>query len=234
MIEKIKRVQNGEYELISEIISENQQFIYSFIEKYKNIFDDYEDLKQEAICIYIYLIKRYNFNYYFSTYINTKMKQYINKYILSNIDRINNIEDRIYISKYLYNKCTVYLKHKPTIYEFNNYLRIKSIYAYQIFNYATTNSKYLSYDDSLYGEMDYNLDTVERKADSELFRDNFLKKLLTKKQAMAIIQYFGFDGKFYKLTDLGKMENTSKQTISDRVEKGKMKIKKIIKEYGGY
>ena len=226
----IKRIQNGEDELLEKLIVEKEEFIYSFIEMYKEMFDDYDELKQEAVCVYIYLIKRFNFNCYFSTYITTKMRQYINKFILSNLDRINSIDDRIMISQYFYNKCKNHIKSEPTREALRFYLNIKNIYVEQIINYAKNVGSYISYNHSLYGEVDENYEVVERFVDSDLFMKNILKKYLTKKQAESIIMNFGFIDRPKSLVYLGKLENTSKQTISDRVEKGKMKIKKLIEE----
>lgn len=228
MLEIIKRIQNGENNLIGSLINSNEEFIYSYAEKYKDIFDDYEELKQEAICIFIYLIKCYKFNCYFSTFISTKMNMYMNRFILSNMERIPKIEDRITLSKYFYNKCTKYLNYKPTLSELRRYLGIKKIYVEQLFNYACEKASYIDYKDGICGFVDENYELVERNLDSELFKEKVLKSSLTKKQAESLILNYGFNSKPKSFVEIGKIENTSRQTIFDRVENGKTKLKKVL------
>lgn len=115
MYDIIFRIQNGEKDLLEQFIIDNMEYIYSITKKYYNLFDDYEDLAQEAIIGFVKAVYNYNDKLdFYKQYAILWINNYIKRYILDNINLISDIDKRYFFAMDIYDRCKNKYKHEPT------------------------------------------------------------------------------------------------------------------------
>ena len=230
MEEIIKRIQNGEKELLNDILKDNIEYIYSYTYKYYGIFNDYEDLVQVAMLAFVKAVYSYKFNGYFLTsHANLWITKNIERYILRNLDNINDIEEKYKICINIYEKCITYYKHEPNAIEVSRYTNsnetIGSTILNVVNNYDVENKKY---EDELYID-DTEAESLKR-LESDLFIKKYIDGTLTDNQKKVIMYKYGFYDRCYRESEISEKLGVSRQCVSNCHEYAIKKLKKKYKE----
>lgn len=233
MNEIIKRIQNGEEHLLNDLIIDNMDYIYSFTKKYYGIFEDYEELVQEAIIAFIESVYKYDFKKCFlNPYASIKIYYRVNKYVYENLYRICDYEKRYKIVSKLYGKCKNCIGHEPSPRELSRYYRIDIRFAEEILNIYNTKDFYLNIKNYKNYYQDYSIEEVERNVNTEIMSNRIKRSNLTTKQKELILTKFGFkDGKSYTFEYLANEKNQKKQATHSLYKKAEKKLKRILKNY---
>ena len=231
MMNEIKEIQNGNKIALEQFLNEHEKYIESIIKKYKNIFDDYEELKQEAIKKFIELLYVVDYNVSkdrFMQYFYARLTISIRRYVFSNLERIKNIEEKYLLCLNEYDKCKSYLKHEPTYQELAKYLTVNRKSAFEILYIVNNFDKLIKNKnvlDSRYNGFEGDiLDKLDAKG-----LENSLVQVLTPKQMNLISSKFGFDNKEpMTFSEIATMYNVSSQCIQSNYEYAKKKIIKNV------
>ena len=230
MTELVKRVQNGEKELINDIIDYYKPFINSYIKKYKGKFEDYEDLYQEAIITFIKAIYSYKTGKNsFQSYSGISIYMVVTKYVLMNIDRIPDLEYRDQIIKDTYEKCKRCKGHIPSDREYAEYYGMKVVYAKHIFDIMNNNQKTI--DENSYDIMELTVEEIcSKKIDMEILKNFILNSKLKEKQRKILFMRCGFDrDKDLTTREVSEIYGTSRQDIDECYRRA---IKKLRLKHG--
>lgn len=226
MYTKIKRIQNGEKHLLKDFILENMDYINARVKEYKYIFEDYDELIQEAIYIFIRAVYTFKFDCDFRAYSNVWIYTRIKRFVLDNLNRVSDEEEKYNLCVQEYEKVRAKLNKEPTVEELWKGLFIKYSSARDIYNIV--NFKFDNYKEEIYEEK---YEEINDSVDSELFKKNIVEKKLDGNKKEAILLKYGFlDGKMYSLRQIAKKIGYSHQGVDHLIKYGEKKLKKVIKE----
>lgn len=190
---EIKEIQNGNKEVLEQFIRDYDKCIDSIIKKYKNIYSDYEELKQQAIMKFIESIYAFDCNLdknRFIQYFYARLTIEMRRYVFSNLDRIKSIEEKCAICFYGYDKCKLSLEHEPTYIEIADYLKINRKSAFEI-HYIVNNLEKVVTQKKLLDKVYSNFEEVMvEKLENDKLKI-VLEKILTKKQKEIIYLRYG-------------------------------------------
>ena len=226
MLVKIKRIQNGEKHLLKEFIQENMDYINARCEEYKYIFEDYDELIQEAIYIFIRAVYTFKFDCDFRAYSNGWIYTRIKRFVLDNLNRVSDEEEKYNLCVQEYEKVRTKLNKEPSVEELWKGLFIKYSSAREIYN--TVNFIYEDVNEEIYEEK---YEEINDRVDSGLFKKNVIDKKLDGNQKDALLLKYGFvNGKMYSLRQIAKKIGYSHQGVDHLIKYGEKKLKKVIKE----
>lgn len=227
MLEKIKRIKNGEKHLLNDFVLENIDYIKLRIDEYKDIFVDYEELLQEGIYIFIKAIYKYDFNGDFKIYCNGWLHTRLKRYVLDNLNRVIDEEKKYDLCMHEYEKVRAKLNKEPSIEELCKGLSINFNSAKEIFNVVNClkdENKEMVYEENKYDEV---LDRI----DTKIFQNKFIDSTLTDLQRKVILLRYGFeDQKLYTLRNIAISNNASHQSVDSNLKHAYKKIKKIFQD----
>lgn len=227
--EIVKRIQNGEEDLLEDFVISYDKYIQNIISKY-SFYNDREDLIQVAR---LHLIKSvYNYKdkvAIFMQYANFRIHTEIQRYIYTNLENILDFDDKYAFCIKAYERCRRYLGKDPDAHELSRYLCIQNCYGEEIIeivNNLNENYRYSKIDSLI-----YDFDAI---ASSSLTKDKILSFDMSDKQRDVIInKYFSED---YSETLLAKENNVTRQAINELEQNGKRNlsrkfyIKSLVKE----
>lgn len=218
MNEKIKRIQEGDKELLKQVIEENKEFIHSFTLKYYGVFEDYEDLVQESTCAFINSLYTFKFKGdFYENYARRYIFKNIERYILKNLHRITNKDKKYEFFMDLYIRAIKYYKHEPTAKELKKLLNKNMRVSEEVYNTVNGYIKYNSDALDVYEiRDDYSLeDECIKNVDTDLFVKRFFDNTLNDIQKNTLLKLYGFDNeKCYTFTEIAKSRGVSKQSVS--------------------
>lgn len=217
MNETIKRIQNGEKELLSGLIEDNLDFIYKYIKKYDGKFLDYEDLKQEVIKEFIKAVYCYNFkDDFINNYANRKIYNRARRYLIVNIDRFIDKDEQYALCVKVYEKCKKKVGHNPSIEEISHYWYIHSSVVCRVLEYL--NNPFLSNVDLKEDMMSITFDekeiinNIQRKECVDLI----INSSLSQRQKEVLLFHYGFyNGKSYSFSEMARKLDSYRQVYSD-------------------
>lgn len=221
----ISRIQKGETELLEDLILDNINIITYYTKKYKNVFEDYEDLVQEATITFISAVYSYKFDKFFSEYVGLKIFCAVNKYIAEHLRQINDKCFRQNIVNKLYKNCEKKLGHRPNLVEFYTHHGIKASEAQEILNCYYINDLYPALENNLNYYDDDSLERLLDFVDSEIFMKKLQNSSLTKSEKEYIYLKYEKD-----LTDgeIAKMLNMTVKGAYFRKSRSRDKIKRLL------
>lgn len=230
MEEKIRKIQAGDKEILNEFLNDNLNYIYGITARYYGIFDDYDELIQVALYAFTKSLYKYNFDCnLYNKHSKRWICSYVERYMLKNIDRVNNIDNRYNIAVKVYENCKKYYNHTPNVKELSKYGLIKADLAQYILDIIDDPYKFINigYED-IYMDT-YNEDDFIRNIEKENFIDDVLSTNLTEKQRNSIMYKFGFvDGFCYGPTDTSKIIGVSRQNVDDMNDRAIKRLKKKL------
>lgn len=229
MEEIVKRIQKGEKYLLNDFIKDNMKYIYNITKKFYGIFEDYDDLVQEALITFIKAV--YSFDTtkkYFLPYLNIKILSTVNKYVNSNLDRIIDNKKRKEIALGLYKKCQDRVEFEPDVDALMRYYGLYVSDAQKLYNICKNDDIYCNIDDFNNYYQDYSLDDLEHEIDSNLLFKNLNLKLLTENEKEYIrLKYIE---NIKNDSEIARCLGVSKQLICNRSKHLERKLKLILKK----
>lgn len=232
MNETIKRIQNGEKDLLEGLITENLDYIYKYVKKYNGIFLEYEDLKQEAIKEFISSVYAYNFkDDFILNYARRRIYTKVRYFVMMNIDRFKDSEERYAFCVKIYENSKFRLGHNPTIEEFARYYYINESVAYKIFNYLKNpdikNERFN--EENITNNIEE--DVILNKLEAKDMKDLVINSCLTKRQKELLLFHYGFyNGETYNFSEMARILNSNRQVYSRANETLLKRVKRIISE----
>lgn len=230
--------------ILEKLINKKSNYIYKIAKKYKNVFEDYEDLIQEGIKTYIKMIynfkKVYKLDYKrFNRSANVCIRRNMEKYVLKNLYRITDFEVEGYsICAHAYEKCRYYLKKEPSDIELAKYLGIRLDQANVILRILNNFEQEYFIDEDVYIDTKASFEEyVLNKLNTENFKKECLDEILTKKQNDVFSYRYGFyDGDCYEFNTIGNMNGATRQSAFDCHDNAikrlkKYKTKEDLKKY---
>lgn len=235
MEDVIKRIQEGDKNLLEIFINENKEYIYSYTSIYYDKLNDYEDLVQTAVYAFIKSIYNYKFtNDFYTRYSKMWISSYVNRFVLNNLRNVKDKEDAICIATKIYEKCRKHIKHDPSIDELVKFLNVSHFVAQDIIDIINYNN---NLDIDVYSSIDnYSLeDEVIKKVDTEIFRKRFIDNMLTKKQREVVLLKYGFSGECMRTVDIAKTLGGGRTAKDDLNKKAIKRLeRKCISELEKY
>lgn len=230
MTETIKKIQEGDKILLEEFIKNNIELVYAHTSKYYDILNDYDDLVQEVTYGFIKSIYNYKFNKPFERHANRVMYLYKERFLLKNIYSINDNFEQYIIALRFYDKCKKSIAHTPTVKEFARYHYIKNNLAYEIYSILNSFNNEYSLNDNICDNIIFEDESI-KKMDSEIFKNNFVNKVLTSKQSAIISLKYGFLNNIcYSETEIAKKKNMTRQNVNNLHSYAMKRLRKINKE----
>ena len=214
-------------------LNNSKKYINYCIKKYKNVFEDYEDLEHEAICVALRYGKKNNYD------INLVKERLLlgvywesTKYLLRNLDRFTDFTEKYCLCMRIYENCKKNIKHEPDYKDLSYFVGITKAQAYEVLHFVKNYENYntdLVFDREEVKE-DYNLeDEVTKYVDTKIFEEVFLPKL-TDKQRQAIEMRYGFCGKTpLSGLSIARTLGTTRQNVSLLEQNAKEKLKSLKK-----
>ena len=233
MYKIIKEIQDGNKALLNDLLDDSMDFINSYVEPYKNVYEDYDDLLQEAILVFINSIYFYKYNpkfnkYFYSQYAGHWINLRLLTFVLKNLNRVFDDDDKLIISLNAYDRVKKNLNYEPSIKEFSEYYNLKYHQAELIINFINGSD----FNEDIYMGLkefcdDYSLeDETVKELETELFIKRYLSKTLKDNQINVILHKYGFGKEILGYTEIAKLEGVSKQCVNSRHD---FAIKKLIK-----
>lgn len=227
----VKRIQEGETRLIEPFIRQRINFISSFANKYSDMFGDCDDLLQEATIAFVRAIYNYKFGQSsFYQYAAIKIHSTIRKYVISNIDRITDLEKKYYFVKYIYEKCREHIGHELSYADVSKYFGIEVSESQNICNIYLNRYTHFNIDAFEDYYNDYSLEDVLEKVDSDIFIESVMKKgLNTREQDVLKIKYNN-EGLELRDGEIAKIVGISRQGVVYRIKNAQDKLRIILKK----
>ena len=209
-------------------------YILSRISKYYGVFEDYEDLLQEALIAFTKAIYSYDFKGYFlKQFAAIRIYNATTRYVFSNLHRITDEEKRYELVKDFCDRVKRKIGREPNYRDIVIYNGLEVNHAKEIIYIYNMKNIYMDYETHKDDEFDYTLSDVERFVDSDnfgsLIKDTDYFKL-TKRQKEIILLRYGFsDGEFHSLPEIAKLLKMSKQGANNIEFAALKNMRKVLK-----